>query len=305
MFCEGTTILDIRENSVNWAFNIDSRMDVIGIIEQTHRRWFVEDEFPEYRNVFYGAVVFAVFALFGCLLTSSPYGKLQDGILANYSLSLNPRLGWFLMELPATLSFVWFYFNSPLASNPARLIFAGLWFLHYGNRGFYFPFSIRNAPGAKASFSYVVILVGWVFTSLHGYLSANWYGRVANHLDQSWLSNPIFIVGLVGYQLSFWSTLYCEYIQRNLRSLKPKTDEPRYKIPRGFAFEYCSNPTYFFELLGWFMFALMTLNPGGLIVFVVSCINLVPRAYQQHAWYQKTFGEAYPKNRSVLIPFLL
>jgi 3-oxo-5-alpha-steroid 4-dehydrogenase 1 len=274
-----------------------------------HAAWlgtsYSSSSFPEYRTVFYCGLLFALVALVGCLVVESPYGKLQANGLIPASLSLNPRFGWFLMELPATLSFTYFYFTSPNKWNPVSLFFACLWYLHYGNRGFYFPFTIRVSSGSKANFSLLVILAGWMFTSLHGYLSANWYGRVGQHLDSSWLMEPQFIVGFIGYQLSFWITIHSEHIQRNLRSLKPKVDEPRYKIPRGGMFDYITNPTYFFELTGWFFFALMTSNPGGLLVFVVSCINLIPRAFQQHNWYLKTFGSEYPKERKVLVPFAL
>jgi 3-oxo-5-alpha-steroid 4-dehydrogenase 1 len=271
-----------------------------------HKHWLAEDSaFPEYKHVFYGGLVFAAVALIGCLMMESPYGKLQAGGLIPGSLSLNPRLGWFLMELPATLSFSYFFFTSPRRHDPTALFFAALWYLHYGNRGFYFPFTIRVSPDAKANFSFLVIIAGWMFTSMHGYLSANWYGRVGMHLDHNWFRQPQFLIGLIGYQLSFWITIQSEHIQRNLRSLKPKVDEPRYKIPRGGMFEYITNPTYFFELTGWLCFAIMTSNPGGFLVFVVSCINLIPRAFQQHDWYLKTFGEDYPKNRKILIPFIL
>ena len=268
---------------------------LVYIFDTLHTHWIVGDVYSEFRSAFIFGILFVIFSLIGCFITSSPYGKLQDGVLASTSLSIQPNFGWFLMELPATLSFVYFFFKSGQASSQLQLFLAALWLLHYGNRGFFFPFSIRVTPGTKSNFSCVVVIVGWIFTSLHGYLSASWYGRVGQHLTSDWIFNPIFIVGLIGYQLSFWMTVHCEYIQRNLRSLKPKSDEPRYKIPTGGMFKYCSNPTYFFEITGWLFFALMTVNPGGLVVFLVTCVNLIPRAFQQHSWYLKTFGDAYPK----------
>ena len=78
----------------------------------------------------------------------------------------------------------------------------------------------------------------------------------------------------------------------------------QYKIPRGGAFEWASNPQYFFELLAWFGYTLLSKNPGGVIVFAVSAANLVPRAFAQHQWYQGKF-EDYPKDRKVIIPFVL
>lgn len=52
--------------------------------------------------------------------------------------------------------------------------------------------------------------------------------------------------------------------------------------------------------VGW---AIMTLNPGGLVIFLVSFANLVPRAVRTHQWYKEKFDD-YPKNRKALIPFV-
>jgi uncharacterized protein YecA (UPF0149 family) len=35
-----------------------------------------------------------------------------------------------------------------------------------------------------------------------------------------------------------------------------------------------------------------------------TAMNLVPRAFSNHRWYQEHFGD-YPKNRRAIIPFLL
>ncbi len=182
----------------------------------------------------------------------------------------------------------------------------------YGNRGFFFPLSIRVAPGKKSSFSLTVVTIGWVFTALHGYLNATWYTRIGTHLFTAgsgqwpaWASSPVFLSGLALYQFSFWATVHSEYIQRNLRSASPSKEEPAYKIPRGGFFELVTSPTYFFELLGWLAFALMTLNPGGLVVFCVSAANLVPRAFQQHEWYLRKFDNYHLLNRKALIPFVI
>jgi 3-oxo-5-alpha-steroid 4-dehydrogenase 1 len=180
-----------------------------------------------------------------------------------------------------------------------------LFLIHYSNRGLFFPFTIRVSKGQTQSFSIIIVLFGWVVTTIHGYLSGKWYSDINIGLadTESAILKPYFIVGFLIYEFGFINTLYSEYIVRNLRTNKP--GEPRYKIPRGGGFEYVTNAAYFFELTAWFGFALMTLNPGGLYIFLVSCANLVPRAFQTHAWYKKTFGDDYPKDRRVIIPFIL
>src|SRR6266511_978979 len=72
----------------------------------------------------------------------SPYGRFGS---AKYGVSVGPRLGWFLMELPSTVSFLYFYLHGPRRAETVPLIFLAMWLIHYGNRGFFFPWSIRTA----------------------------------------------------------------------------------------------------------------------------------------------------------------
>ena len=283
----------------------------VGITQHVASLWTDPGD-AAYASAVAAGLAFAAAAAAGSLVFKSPYGKLTEGSAlggAMPALNLDPRLGWFLMELPATLSFWYFFLTSraPHARDPLPVFLAALWGLHYANRGFFFPLSIRVAPGQKSSFSLAVVVIGWAFTALHGYLSATWYARLGDHLhlrDRAWLATPWFWIGLVTYQVSFWMTIHSEHIQRGLRSARPAPDEPRYKIPRGGAFEWCTCPTYLFELTGWLGFALMSLNPGGLVVLLVSAANLVPRAAQTHQWYLDTFDEYKKLRRARLVPFV-
>lgn len=272
----------------------------------TWQAWTASD----FHLVFFAGMVFSTVTIVAGLFFLTPYGKLSEtSALGNaLAIDLDPRWGWFFMELPATLFFWGTYLQTPHRADPLPMALAALWGLHYLNRGWVFPALIRVAKGKKASFSLTVVVIGWLFTSMHGYLSAKWYGEVGSHLhgeSPAWLSNPLFWFGLVAYQASFWTVVHSEHIQRNLRSANPAPNEPQYKIPFGGAFQLVTNPTYFFELSGWLAFMLMTLNPGGLVVFLTSCGNLVPRAFQTHAWYLAKFGDKYPRSRKVLIPFVL
>jgi len=50
----------------------------------------------------------------------------------------------------------------------------------------------------------------------------------------------------------------------------------------------------------------MTWSLPGLAVFAITCFNLVPRSFQNHAWYLRKFGDEYKKlRRKVLVPFVL
>jgi protein-S-isoprenylcysteine O-methyltransferase Ste14 len=78
-----------------------------------------------------------------------------------------------------------------------------------------------------------------------------------------------------------------------------------YRIPHGGAFSLVSAPNYFGELIEWTGYALAAWSPAGVAFVLFSLANLVPRAVSNHAWYKKTFGAAYPKQRRAVIPYLL
>ena len=89
---------------------------------------------------------------------------------------------------------------------------------------------------------------------------------------------------------------------RRLRSQR-KTG---YQIPHGYwLFDYVSCPHYFGEILQWLGFCLACRNSVVAASFLAfTAANLIPRAVQQHTWYQKHFKEAYPQHRKAWLPLL-
>jgi 3-oxo-5-alpha-steroid 4-dehydrogenase 1 len=245
----------------------------------------------------------ALFTAFAGVFVIAPYGRFGS---SSFGVELNPRVGWWLMEIMATVSFLYFYPQGPHSTKPVPLFFAALYLIHYANRGWYFPWAMRVAPGTKSSFSITVAGSGLFVTGMHGYLNAMWYSTHCSYLDYNWLQTPTCLVGLVLYEFSFWSTIYCEHIMRNLRPASGVVaeGESRYKIPRGFLFEYVTSPQYFTEIMGFFGWAIMTWSPAGLFIVAISCANLVPRAVGTQKWYREKFKEEYPMERKILIPFV-
>lgn len=242
----------------------------------------------------------------------APYGKHANNSLGSFHLS--PRIGWLLMELPATVAFVLTFLlatpnaDSSIGPSPRTSYFlAALFLVHYGNRGWYYPLNIRVAKGSKSSFGLVVSLIGAVFTGLHGHLNARMFRSMGTHYTNAWLTDPRFVCGLLIYEVGFWITIHSEHVMRELR---PKdgivTDGQRYKIPRGGAFEFVTSAQYLGELTAWAGFAVLTWSLPGVAVLAISSFNLVPRAFQNHRWYLEKFGDDYKKlGRKVLVPFIL
>ena len=255
-----------------------------------------------YRYILIGSFVYAALICVGALMAKAPYGKLGSG---GRGLNLSPRLGWFLMELPATLSFVWFYVHGDNAGAAVPLFFLGIWLLHYGNRGFIFPLLMRVARGSVGNFSIVVVVSGWLVTSLHGYLNAVFISHLGTHFTPEWFSDPRFIIGMGIYVCGFVLNVHSDAIIRNLRSkAEVESGEKVYRIPEGGLFRYVTNPSYFSELISFAGFAIATWSPGAVFVLLVSAANLIPRAFQVHRWYREKFPD-YPPERKVLIPGLL
>jgi hypothetical protein len=117
--------------------------------------WYTGD--PTYDTVLTFAFVLVLFVFIGGALMKSPYGRFASD---KWGVNLSPRLGWFLMELPAMLSFVFFYFQGRNRFELVPLFFLLVWVVHYGNRGFVFPYLIRSPKGATASFSITIVVMG-------------------------------------------------------------------------------------------------------------------------------------------------
>lgn len=262
--------------------------------------WYTGD--PTYDTVLAAALGFAALVAVTAPFVPSPYGRFAS---ERFGVALDPRLGWFLMELPASVSFLYFFATGPHRGEVVPLVFLGIWLLHYGNRGFYFPLSIRSPRGARASFSLMVIATGWFVTATHGYLHAAFFTTHATHYTIEWLSDPRFLIGLPIYLISLALNIQSDAIVRGLRSLNEVAMGERvYRIPRGGLFRWVSSPSYLTELTAWAGLALCTWSLAGVFIFAVSAANLVPRALSTHRWYRERFPD-YPRERTALIPYLL
>jgi 3-oxo-5-alpha-steroid 4-dehydrogenase 1 len=261
--------------------------------------WYTGD--PIYDSLLAVAFGIVLSTVVAARFIQTPYGRFADDSMG---ISLDPRIGWFLMELPATLSFFYFYFRGPHAFEPFPLFVLFVWTVHYANRGFIMPALMRVPKGAGTSFSLFVVLVGWLVTSLHGYLNGAWASTFSPHFDWSWFRDPRFIVGVLVYYVAFFANIHSDHIVRNLRpSHEIDAGIKRYRIPRGGLFEYVSNPSYFTELVFWTGFAVFTWSLAGVYILAISAANLVPRAISTHAWYREKFPD-YPSDRKILIPFI-
>ena len=263
--------------------------------------WYTGD--PTYDTVLAIALAFAAVVAVAAWFVPSPYGRFAS---PRFGLRLDPRLGWMLMELPATVAFLWAFWCGPRRADPVALVFLAVWLVHYANRGFYFPLRMRVPAGSQASFSLMVVAFGWVSTTMHGWLNGAFVAGLGPHLaGTAWLSDPRFIGGIALYYVSFALNVHSDAILRNLRTREEVRAGTRaYRIPRGGLFRWVTNASYLTELTAWTGFAIATWSLAGVFILALSAANLVPRALATHRWYRERFPD-YPQDRKALIPFVL
>lgn len=231
----------------------------------------------------------------------SPYGRFAD---PRFGPAVSARLGWWLMELPATVVFAAVYLQGDRRGELVPLVFAAIWSLHYLNRGWLQPFLMRPARGRPPTFSVLVIMCGWVVAGLHAYLHARYLSALGSY-PRAWLWDARFLDGCALYAAALAANVHADAVTRGLRTKAEAAAGVRaYRIPRGGLFELVSCPAYLTELLAWTGLAVATWSLAGVFILAVSAANLVPRALSTHRWYQRTFPD-YPRGRRALIPGLL
>ena len=250
-------------------------------------------------NIIFNALLIGIFASAAItaavlLLVDAPYGRHQR---AGWGPKINTRLGWVLMESPASLLFFWFYFRGPNAGQLVCIVLLVMWQLHYVHRSFIYPFQIRVKPGDRVPV--LVIVLGSLYCGINGYLNGSYVSTYAGYLNNDWLTDPRFIGGVILFVFGYYVNKRSDRMLRELRAAGSG-----YQIPRGFLFNYVSMPNYLGEVLTWSGFALASWSLAGLSFVLFTMANLVPRALANHKWYRKTFSD-YPVRRKAIFPLVL
>ena len=221
------------------------------------------------------------------LIYKAPYGRHTS---KKWGVSINNKLGWIIMELPALLvcPAIYFYFKIDF---DISIMFICLWIIHYFNRTIIFPFRIKT-KGKKMPLA--IVLSAFFFNIVNGLINGYFLSNINFHSVSIFLISGFFL-----FVLGLYINISSDNKLINLRKIKKG-----YFVPKGGLFKYISCPNFFGEILEWFGFALMTFNIGSLSFFIWTCCNLIPRALAHHTWYKNKFNE-YPKERKAILPFLI
>jgi len=240
------------------------------------------------------AWIAASILLFPVLLKiPAPYGRHSR---SGWGVRIPDHLGWFLMELPALLVFVYFFLTGPIKQSAVTWLFFGIWVMHYANRTLVFPFRIK---AREKRMPVLVVLMGFGFNLVNGFFNGYYFGFLAPNYSLNWCFDPRFIFGVILFFLGAGMNLRSDNVLIRLR----KSGQGEYLIPYGGMYRYVSCPNYLGELMEWGGYALMVWSLPALSFFIWTLVNLIPRALDHHRWYKEQF-EDYPPERKALLPFL-
>ena len=121
------------------------------------------------------------------------------------------------------------------------------------------------------------------------------------------------VLGIFFFAIGEIGNCWCHYRLRQFRLDKCDnallvSDQKGRVIPYGGIFEVVTSPHYFFEIITWFGFFLVTWTIWAMLFLFCTIITLVIYSKKKHEAYQQQFDgiegrPLYPK-RKILIPFI-
>jgi len=236
--------------------------------------------------------VLALVLFFVLLRITAPYGRhSREG----WGVTVGARLGWLLMEAPASVLFTLWFLNGARAVSATLLVLFAMWQTHYVHRAFIYPFTLD----ARRRMPLVVVLMGVLFNSVNTYLNGRYLFAFSPGYEPDWLLDPRFVAGAAlfaaGYVLN-------RYADRTLRNERLKSGQRYCRIDRGI-FRYVCCPNYLGEIVLWFGWALATWSLAGLSFAVWTAANLLPRGRAHLEWSGQHI-EGYPRDRRAVLPGL-
>lgn len=249
------------------------------------------DETIFYNSLLIGWFAISVIVFISLFFISAPYGRHSR---RGWGVSINNRLGWLIMEAPAALLFIVFYFIGNNKGSLVLLIFIIMWEAHYLHRAFIYPASL---PKSRFGMPVAVMVLGFFFNGVNCYLNGMYLFTYSTMYSVSWLADPRFIVGIAIFIVGFVINRVSDHTLLELRH----NSDSGYKIPNGGLYNLVSSPNYLGEILIWVGWAIATWSLPGLAFAVWTIANLAPRARAHHNWYRTEFDN-YPVERKALIP---
>jgi 3-oxo-5-alpha-steroid 4-dehydrogenase 1 len=126
------------------------------------------DEMIIYNGILISWFVLSVIVFVSLFFISAPYGRHSR---KGWGISLNNRLSWLIMEAPAALAFIVFYFVGDNKSSLVLFAFILMWEAHYIHRAFIYPASL---PKSGFGMPLSVIALGFFFNMINCYINGRY-----------------------------------------------------------------------------------------------------------------------------------
>ncbi|KAF9028985.1 hypothetical protein BDZ89DRAFT_737609 [Hymenopellis radicata] len=274
------------------------------------------------------ALFFALFSL------EAPFGRFSSP----WIFTLDGKVSWMMMEIVSPICFSYSYFTSPLGGSTLSTrqnLLAAAYLTHYANRAVISPLMTPSRSRSDV----IVLAAGVTFNVLNGCLIGSYLSSPDTQTFLSQRSSAIFIFGMLLWGLGFAGNIKHDMILMDIRRKSSEKKDSannggkeHYAIPHGLLFRWISFPNYLCEWFEWLGFALAasatpsfvplsfadllgvfhasassffpTLTPPWIFLFN-EIVLMFPRALRAQIWYRKTFGDKFPKDRKIIIPFLL
>ncbi|MDR2971179.1 MAG: DUF1295 domain-containing protein [Bacteroidales bacterium] len=251
-------------------------------------------------------IVIAIVTFIALYYVEAGYGILRT---EKWGKTISNRWAWFFMELPIFLAMIilWLCSGSYHEWGIVPLVFLLFFQSHYIQRTLIFPFLIKG----KGRMPIGIMSMGISFNILNAMMQGYWIFHVAYiqvpqalfvQEDTNWFCKWQFILGSCLFIAGYIINLRSDYIIRHLRK-DPK--DTKHYFPKGFMFNYVTSANYLGELIEWLGFAILTWSVSGLVFFIWTFANLVPRAHAIHKRYKQVFPEEMNNKRlKRVIPFI-
>ena len=212
-----------------------------------------------------------------------PYSKFSKGP------GLNNRFGVVLVYLIPILIFNSIWISFKITPNFLSYILLICFNLHFGKRILEALFLHKYSR----NFSYVGFLFALTMYSMTAYVLvlANYYSTNAS---LSLIQNIGLLIFLIAEYMSFRHHKILAELRNN---------QTGYFIPSEGLFNYSVCPHYFFEIIAWFGYALISNTPTAYLVFITVTLLLAGRSHATREWYRKEFVD-FPQKRKRLVPFI-
>ena len=143
-----------------------------------------------YRWFVYAELALAAITFVALLFVVAPYGGRHGR--PGWGPTVPARVGWVVMEAPASILFLVFFLTGEHRAELAPLLFLLLWQVHYVYRAFVYPFLMRTGSRMPV----LVMLLAILFNLLNTWVNARWISQYGEY-PTSWLDDPRFWIGVV------------------------------------------------------------------------------------------------------------